>query len=148
MSSFRAALAALALAITAPIATPVAAHDGVHVDGAYVRLLPAAKSAAAFFTIENHATEDDRLIAVSADIAEKSELHTHLMGADGTAMMRPIEGGITIPAGAIHALERGGDHVMMMMLTARPAEGETVTLTLTFERAGEVTVEAPVDNGR
>lgn len=144
MSYFRAALTALALAI----ATPLAAHDGVHIDGAYVRLLPAAKSAAAFFTIENHATEDDRLIAVSADIAEKSELHTHMMGADGTAMMRPIEGGITIPAGTIHALERGGDHVMMMMLTARPAEGEMITLTLTFERAGEVIVEAPVDNKR
>lgn len=144
MSHFRAALTALVLAI----ATPVAAHDGVHIDGAYVRLIPGAKSAAAFFTIENHATEDDRLIGASASIADKTELHTHVMGADGTAMMRPIEGGIAIPAGAMHELKRGGDHVMLMMLKDRPAEGETVTLILTFERAGEVTVEAPVDNSR
>lgn len=144
MSHFRAALTALVLAI----ATPVAAHDGVHIDGAYVRLIPGAKSAAAFFTIENHATEDDRLIGASASIADKTELHTHVMGTDGTAMMRPIEGGIVIPAGAMHELKRGGDHVMLMMLKDRPAEGETVTLILTFERAGEVTVEAPVDNSR
>lgn len=142
MTFLRIALALLSLA------APAFAGTGMLVEAPYVRLLPAAKSAAAFFVIDNQTGADDRLIAVSADIAGKSELHTNMMGADGTAMMRPIEGGIAIPAGESHALERGGDHVMMMLLTARPTDGETVTLTLTFEKAGEVTVEAPVDNKR
>jgi copper(I)-binding protein len=29
-----------------------------------------------------------------------------------------------------------------------PTEGETINLTLTFEKAGDVTVEVPVDNTR
>lgn len=144
MSFLRAAAAAFALLA----ATPALAHDGVHIDDAYVRLLPGAKAAAAFFTIENHATDDDRLLSVTTDIAGMNELHTNAMAADGTASMHPIEGGIAIPAGQSARLERGGDHVMLMMLTKRPKEGETVTLTLTFERAGVVTVEAPVDNQR
>lgn len=148
MTTFRAALTALVLALTTPVAAPAAAHDGVHIDGAYVRLIPGAKSAAAFFTIENHATEDDRLIGATASIAEKAELHTHVTAEDGTMQMRPIAGGIVIPAGTVHELNRGGDHVMLMMLTARPVDGDMITLTLTFERAGEVTVEVPIDNER
>ncbi|MEZ5887585.1 MAG: copper chaperone PCu(A)C [Paracoccaceae bacterium] len=139
-----AALAAtLALSATAALA-----HDGVHIDDPYARFLPGAKSGAAFFVIENHATVDDRLVAVTADVAEKSELHTHKMDASGMMQMGPIEGGIVIPAGESHALERGGDHVMMMMLTRVPKEGEVIGLTLTFEHAGAVTVEVPVDNHR
>lgn len=144
MSFFRAAAAAFAILS----ATAAMAHDGVHIDAPYVRLMPGAKAAAAFLTIENSAADDDRLLSVTSDIAEMNELHTNIMAADGTAQMRPIEGGIAIPAGQSASLERGGDHVMMMMLTRRPKEGETVTLTLTFERAGAVTVKAPVDNQR
>ena len=135
-------------ASTLLLALPALAHDGVRILDPYVRLLPGAKAGAAFFVIENHSANDDRLLAARADIAGKAELHTHKMGSDGTAQMVPIEGGIALPAGKMHALERGADHVMLMMLNARPAEGETVILTLTFERAGEVTVEAPVDNHR
>lgn len=144
MSFFRAALTALALVA----ATPLFAADGILIDDAYVRFVPGAKSAAAFLTVQNTGAADDRIVSVTADIANKTELHTHIMAADGTMQMRPIEGGIAIPAGSTHALKRGGDHVMMMDLTTRPAEGAMVTITLTFEKAGEVTVEAPVDNQR
>ncbi|MCY1127066.1 copper chaperone PCu(A)C [Frigidibacter sp. RF13] len=139
--------AALAASL-ALFATAALAHDGVHIDDPYARFLPGAKSGAAFFVIENHATVDDRLVAVTSDVAEKTELHTHKMDASGMMQMGPIEGGIAIAAGESHALERGADHVMMMMLTRVPKEGEVIHLTLTFEHAGDVTVEVPVDNHR
>lgn len=60
-------------------------------------------------------------------------------------MLRPEEG-IAIPAGETHELARGGDHVMFMGLTRAVKDGDTVMLTLTFEHAGEVTVDIPVDN--
>jgi copper(I)-binding protein len=148
MTFLRMALAASVSASAIAVALPSRADEAIHIADPYVRLLPGAKAGAAFFVIENHATIDDRLIGAAADVAGKAELHTHMMQSDGTAQMLPIEGGIAIPAGGSHALERGADHVMLMMLNARPAEGEAVTLTLTFEQAGEVTVEAPVDNQR
>ncbi len=62
--------------------------------------------------------------------------------------MRPIDGGIAVPAGGSHALKRGGDHVMFMGLDAPFEEGSTISVTLTFEKAGDVVVELPVDNDR
>jgi copper(I)-binding protein len=139
-----AALAAASLALSFPGA--VAAHDGVHINQPYVRA--GAQSGGVFMVIVNHAAADDRLIAASTDAAQKVELHTHLEGADGVMQMVEVPEGFVIPAEGEHALERGGDHVMLMGLTRKLETGDTITLTLTFERAGEVTVEVPVDNDR
>ncbi|MFM2356855.1 MAG: hypothetical protein RLZZ528_2591, partial [Pseudomonadota bacterium] len=70
------------------------AHDGVHINDAYARILPGARSGAAFFEVENHQTEDDVLLSVSSPVSDKAELHTHIHGSDGMMQMRPIEGGI------------------------------------------------------
>ena len=56
--------------------------------------------------------------------------------------------GLVVPGNGTLVLERGGNHLMFMGLTELPAEGSTVPVTLVFERAGEVTVEVPVDNKR
>jgi len=62
--------------------------------------------------------------------------------------MREIEGGVVVPAGGMHALKRGGDHVMFMGLSAPMEPGSTIDVTLTFEQAGDVMVTIPVDNDR
>ncbi len=143
MLSFRAAVAASLLALSA---LPALAHDGVHIDGAYARFMPGAKSGAAFFIIENHATVDEKLLSVSSDVANKTELHTHKADANGMMQMLPIEGGIAIAPGQTHELKRGGDHVMMMDLKTVPKDGDTIHLILTFEHAGAVEIDVPVDN--
>lgn len=127
-------------------------HNHGHVDAGdfilhapYIRVTP--QSAAAFFRIENVGDQDDRLIGASSPIAKKVELHTHIM-ADGVARMRPIEGGIALPEAGMHELARGGDHVMFMGLNTHPANGDMVEVTLSFEKAGDITVEIPVDNER
>lgn len=106
---------------------------------------PTAKSGAAFMTIMNHADSDDRLIAASTGIAKKIELHTHKEDANGVMSMIHVEEGFVVPAGDMHQLKRGGDHVMLMGLTQSLKHGDIVSITLTFENAGEVTVEIPVD---
>lgn len=142
MKPLKHALAAFACAL----AIPAFAHDGVHVDGAYARVLPGARTGAIFMSIENHASVDERLVAVTTDAAERAELHTHKVGADGMMQMLKLEDGITIPAGTSLDLERGGDHVMLMGLTRDLMDGDTIAMTLSFEHAGEVKVEVPVDN--
>lgn len=137
----RAAIAAAML-----LAFPALAGDAnIMIHDPYAR--SGAKSGAAFFVIMNHTDQDDRLVAASSDAAPRVELHTHIM-KDGVAMMRPIEGGIAIPAGQAHALARGGDHVMLMGLEQALEDGGAITLKLTFEKAGEIMVEIPVDNAR
>lgn len=104
-----------------------------------------SKSGAAFMVIKNAGAEDDRLIAAASDVAEKVELHTHVENAQGVMQMIEVEEGFAIPAGGEHALARGGDHVMFLGLTRPLAHGDSVEVTLTFEKAGDVTVTIPVD---
>jgi hypothetical protein len=56
--------------------------------------------------------------------------------------------GFSIPAGGERVLASAGDHVMLMSLTRSLKAGDTVSLVLTFEKAGEVHLSLPVDNTR
>ena len=104
---------------------------------------PSAKNGGAFMTIRNTGHADDRLVAAASPAAARAELHTHIM-ADGIMKMRPVEGGIAVPAEGMAELKPGGLHVMLLGLAAPLAEGATIPVTLTFEKAGAITVEVPV----
>lgn len=134
------------LAILA-LSGPLAAQDSaITITDAHARILPGARAGAVYLSIENGGAAPDRLLDAATPIAKAAHLHTSLQGADGMMQMQPVEGGIEIAPGASHVLESGADHLMLMGLVTRPAEGESFPLTLTFEGAGEVTVEVTVDN--
>ena len=69
------------------------------------------------------------------------------MGTDdsdgGSAMMgmKEVEK-IDIPAGETVTLEPGGFHIMLMELKGQIKAGDTIPVTLTFEKAGTVEVDA------
>lgn len=133
-------------ACAAVCALPAVADDGFALRDAYMRVSGAmAQSGAAFMVIENHRAVDDRLIGVRSDAAARVELHTHTEDANGVMRMIQLEDGITIPAGAEHAMERGGDHVMFLGLTQPLEHGDVVEVTLTFETFGDISFEIPVD---
>ena len=102
----------------------------------------AAKAGAAYLRIANAGTEDDRLVRVSAPVAERVELHTHTM-SDGVTRMRKVDS-VSIPGGKSAALKPGGHHVMLIGLRAPLKKGETFPLTLTFDKAGTITVTVAV----
>ena len=133
-----------ALAVTT-FAIPAFA-DSIMVKEAYVRTaMKGAKSGAAFMQIMNHSDTDDRLVSVASEVAKKVELHTHMDMGEGVMKMMHVEEGFVIPAGGMHGLSRGGDHVMFMGLTKDMIQGESVEVTLTFEQAGNMVVQIPVD---
>jgi copper(I)-binding protein len=143
MMSFTSKILAAAVAVT--FALPAFA-DGMMIKDAYARTaMKGAKSGAAFMQIMNDTGTDDRLIDAKSSIAKKVELHTHKDMGEGVMKMMHVEEGFAIPAGGMHALARGGDHVMFMGLTQDMIAGESVEVTLTFEKAGEIVVQIPVD---
>lgn len=86
--------------------------------------------------------EDDRLIGAATEVASSVEIHETVMGEDGTMGMQPVEG-LALPAGEQLVLEPGGYH-MMLIDADRLEIGEMVEVTLRWEQAGEMTVEAEV----
>lgn len=104
---------------------------------------PRAQSAGGFVTIDNAGDEPDRLIGATSSIAGRVELHEMRM-ADGTMLMRPVKDGIALPSGDRVTLAPGGLHIMFMELNRGLHEGDTITVTLGFEHAGQIEVPFPV----
>ena len=96
----------------------------------------------AFLTIVNKGTADDRLVSVSAAVAEMAELHK-TENDNGVMKMTPISS-IVVKAGQKVALAPGGYHIMLMHLKAPLKEGESFPLTLTFDKAGKIEVMVKV----
>jgi copper(I)-binding protein len=133
----------LLAALLACAALPALAGD-IEIGAPFARAVPeGVRASAAYMTIANHGATDDRLVAARADFAARVELHEHRM-ENGVARMREVEGGILAPAGETVTLEPGGLHVMLMGLDGPLAEGDSVSITLVFEQAGEIAVIAPV----
>ena len=144
LSSLARGLGAVAL-----VALPTLSLAEIVISDPYARTSrPNAPTGAAFMMIQNTSDTADRLVAVSSDVAKRVELHTHIDQGDGVMKMTEIEGGVEIPAGSTYMMQRGGDHVMFMGITAPLEQGGEVVVTLTFEQAGDVTVTIPVDNER
>ncbi|MDX8454814.1 copper chaperone PCu(A)C [Mesorhizobium sp. VK9D] len=105
---------------------------------------PGAKVAGGYFTVINKGSTADRLLSISSDVSDKAELHE--MGVkDGVMTMRPVSGGLEIPAGGKVALKPGAYHLMFTGLKRQPKQGEKFPAILTFEKAGSVTVEFAVE---
>lgn len=105
--------------------------------------MPNSPVAGGFMTITNAGSTDDRLIGAASDAAGRIEIHEMAMEGD-VMKMRELEGGLPLPAGETVALQPGGYHVMFMDLAGPLTEGDMVTVTLTFESAGDVEVVMPV----
>ena len=97
-----------------------------------------AEDGAAYLTIVSP-TADGRT-AASSPVAKKAELHTMSMEG-GVMRMRPLAA-IDIPAGQTVALSPEGMHIMLLGLTQPLHEGQSFSLTLSFDHAGprQVTV--------
>ncbi|MET3927237.1 copper chaperone PCu(A)C [Devosia sp. 2618] len=146
----RFAHAALAAALL--IATPAFSQDNVihqgalNISGAFSRAtLPNAPVGGGFMTIENTGTEADRLVSVSSDVAADAQIHEMALQND-IMKMRHLSDGIEIGAGETVVLSPGGYHIMFMKLKQPFVLGETVNVTLNFEKAGSVEVPLTVES--
>jgi copper(I)-binding protein len=136
-------LLAVLLAIGA-IAGAAAQSTTVEVQHPWARATPAgAKTAALYMTLVNHGPADDRLLSVTTPVAGKAEVHSTTT-ENGVTRMRPA-GALTVAPGIPTELKPGGYHVMLMDLKAPLVAGQSVSLTLTFEKAGQVNATAAVE---
>jgi copper(I)-binding protein len=137
--------AAVALTVAAIFAFMATAHAAdIAIEHAFARAsaTPMAKTGAAYFTIVNSGGAADRLVAVETDAAGMSMLHENKV-VDGIASMTHRDA-IEVPANAEVKLEPRGIHVMLMDLKAPLKRGDEVRLTLTFDKAGRISIGVPV----
>jgi len=117
---------------------------GVAVSEAWVRpTIGQGRVTAAYMRIQNLGSEADRLRSASSPRAARVEIHETTMTDEGVMKMRPIDGGLAIPAGESVLLTPGGAHVMVMGLDGDLPKGQALPLILEFEKAGTIEVSVP-----
>ena len=126
---------------------PASAHEfhrlgDIVIEQPWSRATP-VKVGGAYMTLRNNGELTDRLIKITSPIAERAEIHETKI-ENGMAMMRPIAG-VELKRRASVQLKPGGMHVMLMGLSRPLKEGERIKLSLTFERAGTIDIEARVE---
>ncbi|MBB3149868.1 hypothetical protein FHS21_006325 [Phyllobacterium trifolii] len=92
-----------------------------------------------FGPLFNTGSVPDRLISAASPIANEVEFVTEVDGGE-----QPL-GRIELPPGKPVSLASWGAHIALKKLKGNPREGDMVSLTLKFEKAGTIDVEAAVE---
>jgi copper(I)-binding protein len=129
---------------------------GIAVTDPWARASSAMASAgAAYMTIQNNGGAADALVGASSPAATTVEVHeTVVMGSpapgasgdSGMMGMQPVKR-LEIPAGGSVQLKPGSYHIMLIGLKQDLKAGDTIQITLTFEKAGDVSLSVPVKEG-
>lgn len=132
------------LAVLAALFFPCLSQAEVRSDKAWIRMLPPnVTTTAAYLDITS--TEDDRLMSAHAELAQKVEIHSTLQ-RDGIMSMQQLPH-LDLPKGHPVSLQPRGTHLMVIGLTRNLQENEVLPITLSFEKAGAVTVNFTVSKG-
>lgn len=139
----------LACLIAVTSASPGMAHGfknaAIEIEHPFLRETPpGAKTGAGYMIIRNKGDQADRLLRIETEAAERVEFHQSVV-EDGIAKMRPIEGGLEIPAGGEFRLGADGSHAMLVGLTAPVGPGFLIDATLVFEKAGALPMTFEVE---
>ena len=134
-----------ALLFLAACSPKPASPPGVTVDGAWIRATqPGAKTAAGYVTLTNTGSQLDKLVSAASPAAAMVSVHESKT-MEGMAKMAAVPA-LELPPGKTVALAPGGHHIMFMDLAGPLAAGDRALVSLTFERAGTVTVPFAVGN--
>jgi copper(I)-binding protein len=114
----------------------------LNIQDAWSRPALSGNNTAAYFTINNPLTENDRLLSASSTIAEFTEVHLSVM-QDGKMMMQQQEF-VEIPAQSSIEFKPKDYHIMFINLYKDLNVGDEYQLILQFEKAGAITITVPV----
>ncbi|KEC56130.1 copper chaperone PCu(A)C [Bartonella koehlerae] len=127
------------------IALPATAHQykvgEIEIIHPWTRATPKGiKVGSGYLYIINHSDTPDRLISVSTNGVQTTEIHSMTVVND-IMKMEKMHNGIEIPGNGEITLKPGGDHIMFMGLSQPFKVGDKISAKLTFEKAGTIDVE-------
>lgn len=126
-------------------ATSVKAGD-LLVETPWTRATPGgAKIAGGYLKITNNGATAEHFLGATTAIADHAEIHEMSMNG-GVMTMRPLADGIEIKPGESVELKPGSFHLMFMDLKQPLRQGDTLKVTLQFEKAGKLDVDFNINS--
>jgi copper(I)-binding protein len=126
----------------ASAATGHAAVGALTITGGYIPQPASPDVAAAYLTIANSGAVPDTVVKIVTDVTGSVMAMTET-ARGGVGSMTDLAA-VTVPAHGRVALTPGHAHLMLDKPTTRLRAGQHVSLTITFARAGSVTLTLPV----
>ncbi len=131
------------LALSCPLLADDYKAGELSIKDPWSRELPVdIQGAAAYFVIQNHGSEPDRLLSVSTPRAQQA--HLHYQSNDGTSGAMKMLNAVDIAAHGEVTFKPGGNHVMLTGVEKPLKAGEHFPMTLQFEKAGPLEVQVDV----
>lgn len=137
----------LILAAITLVAAACGGDEGIEIGDPWARTSASMQNAGAVYMTISAGDEGDTLMGASVEssVAAMAQIHETSMADDGSgSMMMQEVPSISVPSGGEVSLEPGGFHVMLMQLAEPLVAGNEFTVTLMFEKAGEVEVDVTV----
>lgn len=130
----------LLVVLSACAAAP--AGPAIQIESPWARAAAMGNNTGVFMVIKNTSGQADKLVSAAFAEAMMTGIHETKMVND-VMTMSEIES-LEVPANGQVELKPGSYHVMIMELMKELKAGDKIKVTLTFEKAGEVVVEAEV----
>ncbi|CAF25565.1 copper chaperone PCu(A)C [Bartonella quintana] len=131
--------------ITLPAAAQYYKLGDIEILNPWTRATPKGiKTGSGYLYIINHGNTPDRLISVSTNGVQTTEIHSMAVIND-IMKMEKRHNGIEIPGNGEITLKPGGDHIMFTGLSQPFKPGDKISAKLTFEKAGTINVDFSVN---
>lgn len=120
-------------------------QGGIAITDSWAEAGGSGPNAAIYLIIHNDGNTADTLEGVRSTACDSAEIHITNIDSQGVMHMAPLpDNRLPIPAHSETALQVGAMHIMCLNKTSAFAPGATITLTLRFAQAGELTTSVPV----
>ena len=132
----------LFLVLAGCAAKPAASAGPIQIFEPWLRVAKSGDSSGAFMLIKNTGSQPDQLLKAECMASMMTSIHETKM--EGDMMTMSEIPGLAIPANGQVELKSGSYHIMMMNVNTDLVEGQKMKVSLTFEKAGVVEVEAVI----
>jgi periplasmic copper chaperone A len=113
------------------------------VEQPFARATPkGAMTGAAYMTLLNNGASADRLVGATTPVADKVQFH-QASEENGVSRMRELHS-VDLESGAKVSFKPGDMHMMIVGLKQPLVQGQTLSLALQFEKAGNIEVTVPI----
>ena len=117
--------------------------EGLLWEDAWVRSMPpGTEVAAAYGRVTNQSDQTAVITAVSSSMGEAAQIHDVIADGDQRRMVQLDA--VSLAAGESTEFKPGGQHIMLLGVTAPPPEGSRVELCLQTANSAERCTSAPV----
>ena len=115
----------------------------VVMEDAFIRhIIPGQKVTAAYLRLRNKNIAPCRFVSAEADIAERTEFHSHIH-VNGMMKMRQIEE-VMIPGGEVLEFRPGGLHLMLFLRGTEASIKSSSMISLHSRECGDVSQLVPI----